>query len=106
MKLYKKILFIFLMMPMFAFSGDDIVWIDVRTEAEYQADHIEGDLNIPHVSISKVAELFPDRETEIQLYCRSGRRASFAMEALNKLGYQNVSNSGGIEDARRERDLL
>lgn len=85
----------------------EAVWVDVRSSAEHKLDHIKGDLRISHSKIvAEVSKLFPNKETEIRLYCRSGRRAGKAMAALNKAGYENVSNAGGIEDARKERGLV
>ena len=82
------------------------VWIDVRSEAEHQVSHIEGDPLIPHRGIvAGVAEQFPDRDTEIHLYCRSGVRAGKAKAALEAAGYTNVINEGGIDDAREKRNL-
>lgn len=84
----------------------ETVWIDVRSAEEYQRDHIEGDLRISHWEIVPgVTERFPDRDTEIRLYCRSGARAGKARSALEAAGYTNVSNVGGIDDARAERGL-
>jgi phage shock protein E len=82
------------------------VWIDVRTEAEHRQDHIDGDPLIPHQNIvGQVSEQFPDKDTEIHLYCRSGNRAGKAKSALESAGYTNVKNRGGIADAREARDL-
>ncbi len=93
-----------LLTPILAYA--EPVWIDVRTEAEYQASHIEGDPLIPHQQIvAGVTEKFPDKETEIHLYCRSGSRAGKAKSALEKAGYTNVINEGGIDDAREKRNL-
>lgn len=83
------------------------IWIDVRSAAEHQADHIPGDLRITHSEITTaLPQLFPDRDTEIRLYCRSGRRADVAIQALQEAGYRNVSNAGSIESARQERGLV
>ena len=82
-------------------AAEDAIWIDVRTAGEYQSGHIESAANIPHNQITeKIAELQLEKDTPILLYCRSGRRAGFALEALEKLGYSNVTNIGGLEDAR------
>lgn len=84
----------------------DAIWIDVRSVMEHAVDHIEGDMRITHDKITqKVSELLPDKSTEIKLYCRSGGRAGKAASALMEAGYTNVSNAGGIEDAREERGL-
>ena len=87
-------------------SYADTVWIDVRTAVEHKIDNIEGDIRIPHGEIvQEVHKIFPDKGTEISLYCRSGARAGKAMSALKEAGYTNVSNMGGIDDARKERGL-
>jgi phage shock protein E len=81
-------------------------WIDVRTEAEYKQDHIDGDPLIPHGDIvEQVTERFPDRDAELKLYCRSGNRAGIAKSALESAGYTNVTNAGSIAEARQARDL-
>ena len=87
-------------------SYADTVWIDVRTAVEHKIDNIEGDIRIPHRNIvQEVHKMFSDKGTEISLYCRSGVRAGKAMSALKEAGYTNVLNIGGIDDARKERDL-
>ena len=87
-------------------SNAEAVWIDVRTVAEHSIDKIEGDIRIPHGDIIQgLSEKFPNKNTEIHLYCRSGRRAGKAMSALEQAGYKNISNAGGIDDARKERGL-
>jgi len=85
----------------------DAVWVDVRSENEHKKDHIEGDLRITHTSIVKeLAALYPEKDTEIKLYCRSGRRAAAAMNALQASGYTNVTNVGGIADARAAKAAI
>ena len=83
----------------------ETIWIDVRSHAEYQAGHIAGDLRVSHTEIvNEISQRFPDKNTKIRLYCRSGNRASIAQDALIKSGYVNVSNAGGITDALKGRD--
>lgn len=90
----------------FSVAHAETVWIDVRSQQEHERSHIEGDVHIPHWKIvPEVTERFPERDTEIRLYCVSGVRAGKALSALEKAGYANVSNAGGIEDARAERGL-
>ncbi len=84
----------------------ETVWIDVRTAEEHSADNIPGDINIPYQDIvSEVEKLYSDKSTDIRLYCRSGRRAGMAMSKLEAAGYTHVSNAGGIDDARKERNI-
>lgn len=80
-----------------AFAADKI-WIDVRSAEEFQAGHLEGAVNIVHTDIAaKIAAVTQDKNAEIQLYCRSGRRSGLAEAELKKLGFTNVHNAGGYE---------
>lgn len=82
------------------------VWIDVRSAFEHKIDNIEGDARISHDEIvQQVNAQFPDKDTEIRLYCLSGGRAGKAMAALEEAGYRDVKNVGSIGDARQERGL-
>ncbi len=85
----------------FALADAEELWIDVRSADEYSAGHIPGHANIPHGEISlRISELTSDKDTPIQLYCRSGRRSGIAVEVLQQQGFTNVSNVGGIDEAK------
>jgi len=80
-------------------SGDEIIILDVRTEAEYKAGHIEDSILIPNESIKGTKpELLPDLDAEILIYCRSGNRSAQAAKKLISMGYTNVYDFGGIID--------
>lgn len=73
--------------------------LDVRAPGEYVAGHVEGAVNIPHDQIeSRLSEITGDKNKEIVLYCKSGRRAGIALETLAKNGYSHVYNAGGYSD--------
>ena len=60
---------------------------------------IEGAVCIPNEVISdQIERLLSDKEQEILVYCRSGRRSSQAVDKLLDLGYTNVKDFGGIID--------
>jgi rhodanese-related sulfurtransferase len=42
--------------------------------------------------------LLPDKDAPVVVYCKSGRRASTAKQALEAQGYTNVLNAGGYDD--------
>ena len=74
--------------------------IDVRTEAEWQEGHLEGAIRIPYEKIGEeIVKAAPDKKTKINLYCRTGRRSGIALDTLKKLGYEDVTNDGGVKDA-------
>lgn len=47
---------------------------------------------------SQIENAIPNKNAEIIIYCRSGNRSLKATELLEKLGYKDVSNLGGIID--------
>ena len=78
------------------------ILIDVRSEAEYQSGFIAGAINIPHDRIAeKIGQTVTDKSTPLYLYCRSGRRVGIAMETLKKLGFFDMVNLGGYNEAAR-----
>lgn len=75
--------------------------IDVRSQEEWDAGHLEIAVLIPHTEIGQgIARVAPDKSQPIFLHCRSGVRAGKAEAVLREMGYTNVENVGGIEDAR------
>lgn len=105
----KRIMRLLIPLVAFGFSScayAEVIWIDVRSMAEHVIDHIDGDVRISYDQILHAANvLMPDKNTEIHLYCRSGKRAAKAMLALQDAGYNNVSNNGSISDTRKTRGL-
>ncbi len=84
----------------------ETIWIDVRSKIEYMANHIDGDLRVTHTDIvEEVTKLYADKETDIALYCAAGVRAEKAKKLLLDAGYVNVSNIGGINDAKQLRNI-
>lgn len=82
----------------------DRVWIDVRTPEEYASGHVEGALLIPHDQIAVlISEQVADKNADIHLYCRSGRRADTARDVLLQMGYRQVINHGSLENALIEK---
>ncbi|MEM8564780.1 MAG: rhodanese-like domain-containing protein [Pseudomonadota bacterium] len=78
------------------------IWIDVRTPEEFAQGHIQDAVLIPHENIeSGVSALNIDKDAVIFLYCGKGGRAEKAQTRLTRLGYSNVTNVGGLEDARK-----
>ncbi len=72
------------------------VILDVRTEAEYAAGHVPGAVNIPHDQLAKrVSELEAQRDSEIVVYCRSGRRSNTALHTLRAAGFPKLAHLEG-----------
>ena len=76
---------------------DGAVLIDVRTLAEYNAQHLDGAINLPVDNIGDtINNKVTDKETKIVLYCRSGNRSATAGQILIDMGYKNVYDMGGM----------
>ncbi len=76
--------------------------LDVRSQAEYEAEHLDGAVWIPHdqvgARLDEVEKLVEgDKSRAIVVYCASGNRAGKAKQTLVKAGYR-VTNLGGMSD--------
>ena len=77
----------------------DYIILDVRTQEEYDKQHIPNAILLPIDEIRKGnLSVLPDKKQKILVYCLTGRRAEDASDMLAKLGYINVINFGGIVD--------
>lgn len=80
-------------------SGEEYILLDVREKDEFDAGHIPGAILIPHEQIAvKAEEMLPDKDVQILVYCRTGRRSKIAAAALGALGYTDIKEFGGIND--------
>ncbi len=77
-------------------KGEPFILVDVREQQEWDAGHIQGAWLMPLGSLDKrINEL--DRNREIIVYCRSGKRSEKAARILLESGFQNIQNmKGGI----------
>lgn len=78
--------------------------IDVREPSEYLESHANQAINIPLGEILKSDFSKIDNTRPIYLICRSGRRAEEAKLFLEKAGFMNVKNIGGLIDWTNQGD--
>jgi len=76
------------------------VLLDVRTRQEYGAGHIPGSINLPLQQLEDAQDILPAKEAPVYVYCLSGGRSRQAASLLRDMGYENVSNIGGISSYR------
>ncbi len=80
--------------------------VDVRSQGEYERDHIPGAVHIPFYSIgSGLKELGRASHDEIVLYCEHGPRAGLAGLTLYLSGYDRVYSLAGHMKGWRESGL-
>lgn len=76
------------------------ILVDVRTEEEYNENHIDGAalLSLDTINEETVANLVDSKDIPIIVYCRSGNRSHQAYELLKNLGYEDVYDLGSIDN--------
>lgn len=79
-------------------SLEHAMLLDVRGADEYAEGHISGSVNIPLQLLPTKKGLPEELDTPLFVYCRSGGRSRRAVAFLEKIGYENVKNIGGIMD--------
>ncbi len=69
--------------------------LDVRTDREWEAGHIEGaaHIDLPELP-GRVEEV--DKDRTVVVYCRTGNRSEMAAAALAVGGYDVVKMDGGL----------
>ena len=79
-------------------NRDDAVVLDVRSEAEFQAGHVVGAINMPLTQIeSSLPRLQKYREKPVITICATGQRSGSAVKQLKQAGFADVySVTGGI----------
>lgn len=64
--------------------------VDVRTEAEYAAGHVEGAINVPLGVLTERLGALGPKDRQLVLYCRSGSRSGVAAKLLRARGFEHV----------------
>lgn len=79
---------------------DDTVILDVRTPEEFVEGHLAGAQNID-VSADDFDERVTQLDTDAQVvvYCRSGNRSADAVERMEGLGFTDLTDAGGLQQA-------
>ena len=82
-------------------EGKSSMIIDVRTQSEWDSGHLDKAIHLPLDAFeSGIEGLVQDKDERVYLYCRSGNRSGKALKIMQRLGYTNAANVGGINDAR------
>ena len=73
-------------------------FLDVRTIEEYNEGYIEGATIFPLITMQAGSlPTFP-KDTKTYIYCRSGNRSAQAKVLLEKSGFTNIIDLGGIDE--------
>ena len=79
-------------------DSQEVIILDVREQDEYDSGHIPGAVLLPVGTIddTTAAQVIPEKDSTVLVYCRSGNRSKTASAALADLGYTNIYELGGI----------
>ena len=79
--------------------------VDIRNPSEYDGGHIPGSINFAMSRILQEAEeAFPDKSQPLFVYCQSGARSARAGKLLELMGYESVTDLGGIASYNGPRE--
>lgn len=83
--------------------GEALTLLDVREDWELAVASVPGVLHVPMGQVAeRLAEL--DREREVVVLCRSGRRSLEVAKFLQQNGFRTVNLAGGILAWSRDLD--
>ncbi len=91
---------------MFDLSCDDIrqtlqsgaTLLDVRSTDEFNSGALPNAKNIPLSILPLLAREHLSKDEHVFIYCRAGGRAMMAEKILADLGFNQVTNIGGIHN--------
>lgn len=70
-----------------------VILIDVREDREWQSGHLPEAMHLGKGIIERdIEQRVPDRQQKLVLYCGGGYRSALAADALNQMGYRDVSS--------------
>ena len=78
-------------------AAEGAVLLDVRSREEYERKHIEHSRSLPLEELDQADEVIPDPDTPVYIYAYGGEHSAKAAAKLEKMGYRNVHNIGGIK---------
>jgi rhodanese-related sulfurtransferase len=77
-------------------AGEKFTVVDVREDNEWARGHLPGAIHMGRGVIERDIETqFPDKKTELVLYCGGGFRSALSADNLQKMGYSNVFSMDG-----------
>ena len=74
-------------------ANSKVILMDVREDHEWLAGHAAEAVHLGKGIFERDLEkMYPDKQTEIIMYCGGGFRSALTCEAAQKMGYRRVSS--------------
>ena len=87
-------------------ANEPHVLVDTREDREWSDGHVAGAVHLSKGIIERDIETgYPDKTTELVLYCGGGFRSALAADNLQKMGYTNAISLDGGWRALKESGL-
>jgi rhodanese-related sulfurtransferase len=87
-------------------ANEPHVLVDTREDSEWSDGHVAGAVHLSKGIIERDIETkYPDKATELVLYCGGGFRSALAAVNLQRMGYTNVISLDGGWRALKDSGL-
>ena len=74
-------------------ANSKAVFVDVREDREWQAGHAAEAVHLGKGILERdIEKAYPDKNTEIIMYCGGGFRSALTADAAQRMGYRNVAS--------------
>lgn len=75
---------------------EEVMFLDVREQHEWDAGHIEGAVHVPMGELGMRLDVLEGHDTVVAV-CRSGARSGAVTKALRERGHEVVNMVGGMQ---------
>lgn len=77
-------------------SGENVILVDVREDREWDKKHAVDAVHLGKGILERDIEAkFPDKSTELIMYCGGGFRSALTADVAHRMGYANVHSLVG-----------
>ncbi|HCP37524.1 MAG TPA: sulfurtransferase [Verrucomicrobiales bacterium] len=86
-------------------TGKHAALVDVREDREWDKQHASEAVHLGKGVLERdIENMFPDKSTELIMYCGGGYRSALTAEVAQRMGYLNVHSLAGGYKALLEAD--
>lgn len=86
-------------------TGKHAALLDVREDREWDKQHASEAVHLGKGVLERdIENMFPDKSTELIMYCGGGYRSALTAEVAQRMGYLNVHSLAGGYKALLEAD--
>ena len=86
-------------------TGKHAALVDVREDREWDKQHASEAVHLGKGVLERdIENIFPDKSTELIMYCGGGYRSALTAEVAQRMGYLNVHSLAGGYKALLEAD--